>query len=494
MLVQRVQIAPDRPEVDVRVIDGVVTEVAEPGLSAQAREDVIDGAGGYLLPGFVDGHVHMTQWALARRRIDVGAAASAAQTVELVAAAGGTGVVQAQGFRAALWPDTPHKDMLERALPGAAVAITSMDLHAVWLSPAMMAALGVQHPTGVFRDHEAIAVSGAVDAWVNGDVQDGYVLEGTDQLAARGVTEILDFEYDDNWTSWCRRFAARRPSVRVTASTWAPWLGDAVLAGRRTGDEAPGTDAMLRMGPLKIMADGSLNTRTACCHDAYPDADADEESHGLLLVDFGELVALISQAASAGVSSAVHAIGDRANSVVLDAFEHVRGLAATGAVPAAGGRIEHAQQVRPEDLPRFARAGLVASVQPQHAMSDRDVADVLWSRRRSIAYPYGSLLRHAATLQFGSDAPVSPPDPLASVADAVWRTDDDRPPWRADESMPLGSALRAASGGRGEITVGSAGDFVVLAESPYVLSNADLRAVPVTATVCAGRVTHRDDR
>jgi len=499
VLLQRVRVDPARDDLsDVRIVDDLVSEISAPGerLTPASAETVVDGRGGVVLPGFVDGHLHMAQWALARRRLDVGAATSARHLVDLLVASGLTGDVRAQGFRGALWPDAPHKDMLEAALPGVSVAVTSMDLHTVWLSPALLRELAVDHPTGVFRDHDAIAIASAVDARVGTGVLDEYVCEATEDLAERGVTEVLDFEFDDNLTAWTRRFASGRPAVRVSASTWPTWLEETLAAGHRTGDVAADTGGMLRMGPLKIMADGSLNTRTACCHDPYPDAGHaapathDAEAHGLLLVDHPELVRLISRAAGGGVAAAVHAIGDRANTVVLDAFETVRALMDSGALPVVGGRVEHAQQVRPEDLDRFAALGVVASVQPQHAVTDRDVADVLWSGRRSIAYGYHSLHRHGALLQFGSDAPVSPPDPRSAVADAVFRTDDERPSWHPGEAVPMDVALRAASGGRVGVDVGSAADLVVLAESPYVLSNADLRSVPVIATIGAGRATH----
>ena len=494
MLLQRVRVDPAREGLsDVRVEGDRVTEISAPGERLSAAGDVVvDGAGGVLLPGFVDGHVHMAQWSLARNRIDVGDATSAADVVDtLVAGSAVPGsVVRAHGYRAALWSTPPHKDMLEAALPGVHVAVTSMDLHSVWLSPSLMDALGVVHPTGYLRDHDAIAMLAVLDARVDDAEVDRQVLDGADELARRGITEILDFEYDDNWSSWARRAARRLPAVRVTASTWSTWLEHCVEVGRRTGEPVPDTAGTVRMGPLKIMADGSLNTRTACCHDPYPDDGGSHESHGLLLVDQPELVRLMTTAASGSIASAVHAIGDRANTVVLDAVAAVRARMRTGELPTVGARIEHAQQVRPVDLARFADLGVVASIQPQHAMSDRDVVDLLWAGRASRAYPYGSLHRLGVALQFGSDAPVSPPDPRAAVADAVHRTDDDRPPWEPDEALPLSAALRSACGGRDAVTVGSAADLTVLAQWPHLLSNADLRSVPVLATVSGGRVTH----
>ena len=216
MLLQRVRVDPAQEGLsDVRVEGDRVTEISAPGERlSTAGDDAVDGAGGVLLPGFVDAHVHMAQWSMARRRIDVGHATSAADVVDILVASGERSVVRAQGYRAALWSTPPHKDMLEAALPGAHVAVTSMDLHSVWLSPALMDALGVVHPTGVFRDHDAIAMMGALDARVDDAELDRHVLDGADELARRGITEILDFEYDDNWSAWSRR-AARLSLIHI---------------------------------------------------------------------------------------------------------------------------------------------------------------------------------------------------------------------------------------------------------------------------------------
>jgi predicted amidohydrolase YtcJ len=124
-------------------------------------------------------------------------------------------------------------------------------------------------------------------------------------------------------------------------------------------------------------------------------------------------------------------------------------------------------------------------------MSDRDVADRHWPGRTATAFPYGSLLRAGATLEFGSDAPVSEPDPWHAIADAVHRTDDDRPPWHVEQAIPLQAALHAATAGRTAITVGQPADLVLLPEDPAHLSNHDLRTLPVLATLVAGCFTHR---
>ncbi|MBJ7321888.1 MAG: amidohydrolase family protein [Rhodococcus sp.] len=466
---------------DIELVGSTIGSITPAGRDRTRGVEVVDGAGGVALPGFVDSHVHLTQWAAARRRIDVGPASSAADAAALVfpyARTAGDSVVRANGFRDAQWPDEPHKDLLENALPGVRVALTSMDLHTLWLSPALLRDLGIDHPTGVLRDVDGLEAVMALEALEDPAELDRAVLDATAALAVRGVTGVVDFEFADNRTVWDRRLSAGSPAVRVDTTVWPQWLDEALDRGERTGDVSAVSD-MIRRGPLKVMLDGSLNTRTACCHDRYPGVDGDN-AYGLLLETHDGLYELVSRAARGGITSAVHAIGDRANGVALDAFERA----------GCGGRIEHAQQLVPEDIARFAALGVAASVQPQHAMADRDIAEDLWAGRRSVAYGYGSLHRSGATLLFGSDAPVSPPEPLAGVAAAVFRTDDDRPPWHAEESVPLGAALRAASGGRGALRVGDVADIVVLEEHPVHRSAHDLADTEVRATICAGLLTH----
>ncbi|KQU30820.1 amidohydrolase [Rhodococcus sp. Leaf233] len=466
---------------DIELVGSTIGSITPAGSDRTRGVEVVDGAGGVALPGFVDSHVHLTQWAAARRRIDVGPASSAADAVALVfpyARTAGDSVVRANGFRDAQWPDEPHKDLLENALPGVRVALTSMDLHTLWLSPALLRDLGIDHPTGVLRDVDGLEAVMALEALEDPAELDRAVLDATAALAVRGVTGVVDFEFADNRTVWDRRLSAGSPAVRVDTTVWPQWLDEALDRGERTGDVSAVSD-MIRRGPLKVMLDGSLNTRTACCHDRYPGVDGDN-AYGLLLETRDGLFELVSRAARGGITSAVHAIGDRANGVALDAFERA----------GCGGRIEHAQQLVPEDIARFAALGVAASVQPQHAMADRDIAEDLWAGRRSVAYGYGSLHRSGATLLFGSDAPVSPPEPLAGVAAAVFRTDDDRPPWHAEESVPLGAALRAASGDRAALRVGDVADIVVLEEHPVHRSAHDLADTEVRATICAGLLTH----
>ena len=185
------------------------------------------------------------------------------------------------------------------------------------------------------------------------------------------------------------------------------------------------------------------------------------------------------RAAANGLLPAVHAIGDHANSLALDAFEAV----------GCRGSIEHAQLLVTTDYARFGELGVIASVQPEHAMDDRDVAEKFWAGRNDRAFALRSLLAAGATLALGSDAPVAPLDPWITMAAAVGRTRDDREPWHAEQSISIGEALAASA--RTRIVVGQPADIAVLAIDPFRATLDELRRMPVSATLLAGRFTHR---
>ena len=476
LLLRRVRPGLGGEPADVRVNDGRVTAITEPG-SAGFAARVVDGHGGTLLPGLVDAHVHLVQWATFRRRIPLDAARSAAEAIELLLAhllaspAPPAELVVGAGFRDGLWPDKPHKDLLQRALPGRAVALFSADLHTLWLSPAALKLIGRDHPTGVLLEQECMSATAQLPTAAV-EVQDRWVAEAVSAAAARGVTEIVDYEYADTVADWTRRGA---PAARISCVIARHLLDRTIERGLRTGDVLPDSGGLLTVGPYKLFVDGSLNTRTAYCHDPYPGGDA-----GLLELPPEELVPLLRRAFDHGLVPAVHAIGDRANTIALDAFAEV----------GCPGRIEHAQLLTPADVPRFASLGIVAGVQPAHQPDDRDVADRHWHGRTHRAFPYRSLLESGARLEFGSDAPVAPLDPWDGIASAITRTDDDRPPWHPEQALSLPDALAAASGGRRGVAVGDVADLTVVAADPSTLSPADLRALPVTATILGGHVTH----
>ncbi|MDR1512953.1 MAG: amidohydrolase family protein, partial [Propionibacteriaceae bacterium] len=405
--------------VDVVLDRGLVEAIGPVG---SGRGELVDADGRWLLPGFVDEHVHFRLWAEVSRRLDVSAATSAADVARIVGGAlatspgpvagalaasagpvGGApstsaGPIIAAGFRDGLWPDSPHKAVLDAVTRDTPVYVVSGDLHACWLNSAALAAVGrADHPTGLLKEQDCFDVLGAV-ARVPDSVADTWVAEAARQAAARGTTGIVDFDLEGALADWARREAAGGCCLRVECGVYHDALDTAVAQGLATG-QAPGA-GQVTVGPLKIISDGSLNTRTAWCFDPYPGLTG-PTAWGVDSVPPAELEDLVRRGWAAGLVPAVHAIGDRANAQALDAF------AAVG----RGGRIEHAQLLRREDVPRFAELQVTASVQPEHALDDRDVADRHWAGRTDRAFPFRDLLDAGATLALGSDAPVAVLDP-----------------------------------------------------------------------------------
>ena len=260
-----------------------------------------------------------------------------------------------------------------------------------------------------------------------------------------------------------------------------------IAAGLRTGDPLPGGGGLIAMGPLKVISDGSLNTRTAWCHQPYADAGNDPHPYGLPNLTADELVGVMRRATDAGLRMALHAIGDAAVTAGLDAY------AATGAT----GTIEHAQLTAVEDVRRMGRLGIVASVQPAHLLDDRDVTAACWPDRAERCFMLRSMLDAGVRLALGSDAPVAPLDPWLAMAAAVHRSADAREPWNPAEALTPAQALAASTDGATTVRAGSPADLVLLDADPLATRGdtadaaARLRTMPVAATLVGGRVVHQ---
>lgn len=470
---------------NIQVRDGLVSRItATDELPRGVR--VVDFDGRYAIPGLWDEHVHMTQWALAANRIDLSLAESARGAVDLVRSrisgagpdkAGRAQTLVGVGFRDAVWDDVPGLDLLDDATLGVPTALISHDLHSVWLNSAAAERYGVRPGAdGLLREDAAFALTRELGRLPD-EVVDGWVRTAAGAAAARGIVGVVDFEMTWNRDVWLRRIAGGFDSLRVDAGVYPEDLERAAAAGMRTGQLLDGGAGLLRVGPLKVLIDGSLNTRTAYCVDPYPHG-----GRGILTVSEAELLALLLRAREAGFVPAVHAIGDAANEVALDAF------AAAG----VRGRIEHAQFVRSEDLGRFGELGLTASVQPVHALDDRDAADANWGGRTGRAFPLRSLLEAGALLALGSDAPVAPLDPWLAMSAAVTRSRQDRRgPWHPEQAITRQEALAASTRGRGRIRVGEAADIAVLDGDPLEAPDSVFAEMPVAATMVAGRFTYQ---
>jgi predicted amidohydrolase YtcJ len=471
----REYLAEDEP-VDILIDGGRIMDIAPAGAMAVTGES-IDALGAWVVPGLWDNHVHALQWALASERVALHETTSAAEAASCMADARALadGRRVGVGFRDALWPDVPSLEVLDAATGAAPTYLINADVHSVWLNTAALRREGFTAADGVLREDDAFEISKRLNA-VEPAHGDHAVAEAGSAAASRGVTGIVDFDMAWNAEAWTRRAAAGFASQHVEFAVYATDLARAIAAGLRTGDSLTAGGGLVRMGPFKVITDGSLGTRTAACSHPYPEGHDDR---GVLNVSPDELVHLLTEATASGLSAAIHAIGDRAVSAALDA------VTATG----ASGTIEHAQLVRHADVARIARLGLAASVQPQHALDDRDLVEGYWAAQTALGYPMATLRRAGVELRLGSDAPVSPLDPWHAIAAAVHRTDDEREPWHPEERLTLDEALAASV--RSAVRPGDAADLVVCGADPRTASESTLRRMPVLATLLRGRVTHR---
>jgi predicted amidohydrolase YtcJ len=439
----------------------------------------IDLEGRCVLPGFCDSHVHFLSWALARLSIDLSGADSGGEALAAVAAAAATaggGWLIGRGWRCAAWPEgQPDPAALDAVTGDRPAALWAHDGHTLWINRAAAATAGLP---GAAVLHER-------DAWA-------FPLPRPDPLTcsravreamavanSRGVVAICDFQADGGRGLWQRLAADRRLTLRVAMALPVETLAAAARLELRGGF---GTD-LLRIGPVKVFMDGTLGSRTAWMLDGSGD----------VLTTAEQLAATVREAAPLGLSVAVHAIGDAANRAALDAFEQTRAVWQEALLRP---RIEHAQCVTPDDLPRFSELGVIASIQPAHATSDRDVADRLWASAAGRPYPTRDLLDAGAHLALGSDAPVEDLDPLAGIRAAVDRTVDGREPWHPEQRLAAADAVHGFTAGgahalgeerrRGLLLPGHAADLVVL-DTDIVSHPERIAGARVVATMLAGR-------
>ena len=482
--------------VDIVIEGEMITQIVPSGTAAVGDHEVIDLEERVVTPGLWDEHVHFTLWAQHRRRVSLVGASSAQETAILMGTAVAANaanpspdpIVVGAGYRDGLWRDQKTTALLDEATGDTPVILISVDVHSAWVNTATLRHFGISghDEDGVITEREWFDLARRANDTDNATL-DEWAMDAAKHAASRGVVGIVDLELRYNAPDWIRRSEAAggRYPLRVEAGVYPDDLDRAIAEGLRSGQQlAPG----ISVGPFKIITDGSLNTRTAHCVEPYLTVSPPE--FGAMNFPPADIAAILTKAQEAGFWLAVHAIGDEANRIILDIFQE-HGLR---------GRIEHAQLVREEDFPRFSELGIAASVQPEHAVDDRDVTDVYWADRSARAFALRRLVDSGATLALGSDAPVSPLDPWVSIAAAVTRTRDGRDPWHHEQALTVEEALRFSY--RSTLEVSQPADIAVLDADPAWLMGAfgndmakasdALRAMPVALTVCAGVVTHRE--
>jgi predicted amidohydrolase YtcJ len=486
---------PERAVASALVVAGdKIAAVLDDPRDAPTGARRVDLAGSCVLPGLVDAHVHFPSWALARRELRLFDCRSVDETVARVQEAARSvppgGWLRGRGWRDELWSEKPARQALDAVAPGLCVALRAHDGHSLWLSSAALAAAAgdlavpggvvetdaAGEPTGILREESAWRFYDTYAAASRVETLDA-MRAALPAAAAAGVTGVHD---KDGGRGAPELFAAVRDAGELTLRVWQSLPAER-LAG---GDIRPQLDdPLLRIGYVKAFMDGTLGSRTARLLDGS----------GVEITTSAGLAELIRQAERAGFTLAVHAIGDQANRDALDAF-------AAAATPGARHRIEHAQCIAPEDVPRFAALGIAASVQYSHATSDRDLVERIWADRVEHAYPFRSLWAAGARLAGGSDAPVEQLDPLAGLRAAVLRTDSERPPWRPEQAIPADAALHSFTAEpawlsfdehrRGRLRAGFDADLVVLDRDPLAHPPESVANAQLVATMVAGEWVH----
>ncbi|MCS7174006.1 MAG: amidohydrolase [Armatimonadetes bacterium] len=474
----------------------------------------VDLGGLVVLPAFTDAHLHLVALGLSRRWVNLEGVGSLRDAVlrvaEAVRRATPGSWILGRGWEPSGWPEgrLPSRADLDAVSPENPVVLWSRDGHLLWCNSLALIRAGLgpgtpdppggtidregEDPTGVLREAATALVARAVPPPPEGEVESA-ILEAVRDLHRYGITgvhEMVGPAEDRSVLAVLQRLhQAGSLRLRVVVAIPAHRLEEARRLGLRSGLG----DEWLRVGFVKIFADGTLRSRTAAMLEPY---EGQPQNVGIAAYEPEELRDLVARAARAGWPCAVHAIGDRAVRWVLDAFEAAQEVSRRCGLRH---RVEHAQLVHPLDLPRFGRLRLVASMQPSHCASDEALARQHWGARSRCAYAWRSLLRSGAVLAFGSDAPVEAPDVLRSLYVAVFRRhpEDRRELPGPEEALSVWEALRAYTLGpayaageeylKGSLEVGKVCDLVALDQDILQRPEA-LPQTRVRMTVLGGEV------
>jgi predicted amidohydrolase YtcJ len=472
--------------------------------------------GAAVVPGFVDAHVHFGHWALAGQQADLDAAATLDEGLTLLrqmAERMPEGAwLQGRGWDRNRWGRLPTRADLDSATGDRPAALSSHDGHSLWLNSAALHAARIEasvrdpaggvierdaagEPTGVLFENAQDLARQAIPEPGDAELREALRV-GMRRAAAMGITGIHNLEDARTRRAFQSLEAAGELSLRVYHGVPRGELKEARERGLASG---VGSE-WLRVGPVKLFADGALGSRTAWTLEPYVGRE-DDRYCGVPTLSKSELEDAMRTAADAGLDVAVHAIGDAAVRRVLDVYEQTRSTYPPLCQRML--RIEHAQLIDPADIPRFAELDVIASMQPIHAVADWRVADRHWGSRAEYGYAWRDLVDAGARLAFGTDAPVESIEPLRNLYAAVARRDDRGEPaqgWRVRQCLTLEEAVRSytagsaaaerALGRRGTLAAGMDADLVVLAPDPFAAANVEaLRETRVALTMVGGRIT-----
>jgi predicted amidohydrolase YtcJ len=516
-------LAGDQRQIEAVAIRGgqILALGTRPAMRALAGRGtrVMDLGDAVFTPGVVDCHTHFFYWALRRALvIDVTGLPTLEATLARIRAESvrrtvGEWVVAA-GFDQNRWGrDFPQAADLDQAVSQRPALVRSRDGHTAWLNTMALKRVGIgdntpDPPGGCYLRDAHGRLSGIVQEAAADRLPDpvrDFALR-TDAAAWRTIDQALQHSYRTAWSfgvvglhcmddaaslfHFQRQRRAGQLGLRVVHAVPLSDLAQAAAAGFHTGVG----DEWLRIGAIKIFADGALGSQTAFMFDEYPGRPG---YCGVPVLAGATLENTVVEAARQGWAVWIHAIGDRAVCEAIDAIAAARRVEGEF----LRHRIEHAQCVRPADVRRLAEYRIAASVQPCHLLADIAVADRHWPEARSNAYPFRRMLDAAVTLAAGSDVPIESLDPRRSFFAATCRTDADGVPpggWFADQKISAGEVLRAFTVGAaasvgaappaGTLAPGAAADLTIWEKDPLTVPPEELREIGIRGCVVDGQV------
>jgi len=495
-----------------------VGSTAEVKKLAGKQTRTIDLGGKLVLPGLIDNHTHFIKGGFQLLSVDLRDARTpeefARRIKERAEKLPPGRWITGGDWDHQLWPGAPlpTRELIDRYTPNTPVFVNRLDGHMSLANSLALKLAGITkdtpdppggaivrdpktgEPTGMLKDSAANLVSRIIPQ--PSDTEYAEALRAALKEAARvGVTSIQDITYWDEWPVYKRFRDKGELTVRVYARTPLPsWERQAELRRREgAGDE------WLRLGGLKGFADGSLGSTTALFYEPYNDAPHTSGLPNEMMFPEGNMKRLVSGADKAGLHVSVHAIGDKANSIMLDIFEQV---ARENGPRDRRFRIEHAQHLHPKDIKRFAELDVIASMQPYHAIDDGRWAEKRIGRERcKTTYAFRSLLDAGVKLTFGSDWSVAPLDPLLGIYAAVTRkTIDGKNPggWFPEQKISVEEAVRAYTTMsayasfeekiKGSLEVGKLADMVVLSRDIFTINPDSIPNAKVVYTIVGGRI------
>ncbi len=515
-----------RPVVEAVSVGG--GRIVETGSSREllARLDpdtrTIDLRGRAVIPGLTDAHAHFLGFAKLATRLDLAGTASLDEilgkvSAKLAAARTGDWIL-GRGWDQNDWPEPryPERATLDRIAPDNPVYLVRVCGHAAYVNSAALRLAGISRntpdpaggkilrdargePTGILLDNALNLVSQSIPPLARDEKKKLMVAAARKCLAA-GLVGVHEMGIDaEDVSVYEELFAAGELRFRITGylSSDDPAIGPFLEAGPRAGRG----DELFRVVGAKFYADGSLGARSAALVDDYTD---DPGNRGILMQSPDSLYRLILPWRERGFQTAVHAIGDGAVREVLDVYER---LGVARPAPDARPRVEHAQVVSADDVARFAKLGIVPSMQFVHCTSDMPwVEERIGAGRAAGAYAWRSLIAAGSRIPGGSDFPVESIDPLLGIHAAVTRRNlAGEPPggWRGEQRLTIEEAIGAftvdaayaahAESVAGSLSPGKLADFVVLSDDIFSMDPDAIPSIRVLATVLGGEIVHRSD-